>query len=82
MHSKQLHGKKNQFKKNKVQKVLAKRDSEILCELESFEPTVEWIEEEDVELGFFEIPQVQNEYSIPIISDLHEWLTSPFRNCE
>lgn len=84
LHLAEIHGQKNSNKKQKVRKVLGKTDSHRLCELESceLEPIIEWIAEEEVELEFFEIPEIRDDFEIPIISDWHEWLTSPFTNID
>lgn len=82
MHSKALHG-QNSTQRQRARKILAKRGTELLCELELLEPTIEWIEEEDVELDFStENFQLTVENEEIIINDLHEWLVSPFVNLD
>ncbi|XP_051158573.1 uncharacterized protein LOC127279958 [Leptopilina boulardi] len=43
------------------------------------EPVVEWIEENDVEVGVHDVPEIQsNENVFPVITNLHDWLKLPF----
>lgn len=61
-------------------KVLMKRGNEVLCKIDMLEPTVEWIEEEDVEQIGIDQPifeDTDNE-QFPVIQNLSEWLVSPF----
>ena len=59
---------------------LAKRETEVLCELDLLEPVIEWREEENLEPDMFSHFEFgsDNEEIFPLIPDLHEWLNSSF----
>ena len=64
--------------KQRAKRILVKRHTELLYELDTTEPMVEWFEEEDIEIDSvgIKIPEFQFDNSTPIIieNDSHDWL--------
>lgn len=48
IHSKDLHGKASNKDKRKVKKIISKRNTEVLCEIDDF-LELEWLEQDDIE---------------------------------
>lgn len=79
---KEVHGEKS-GSKQRAKRVVAKRGTELLCEVEALEPVIEWIEQDDVInandfMGLLEENQEGFDGRLPVISDMRQWLQSPF----
>lgn len=71
------------LQKRRAKRVLAKPETQLLCELESLEPIVQWLEGEDAEIDSLDnIPEFRIDVTIPIINDSHERLALPFANLD
>lgn len=71
--------------KQRAKRIITKREKEVLCELDTLEPTIEWLDEEDdvvLEMN----PHNENDplalykADIPITDNLQEWLKPPFES--
>lgn len=80
-----VHGRRTTYHKQRAKRIISKREKEVLCELDTHEPTIEWLDEEDVVLletnpDINENDPLALEGDIPIIHNLQEWLKPAFES--
>lgn len=82
-HSKAMHGQAT-CSKQRAKKIISRRETEVLCELEALSPVIEWVEATDLDILDSDslIPETVIDDTLPVIANLNEWLISPFQNAD